>query len=340
MSSHLAALRFMLVFFASLFLVTTVAAQNMKYPDTGDIGTGGNNIILGNVYQPSGQRIDRPIRVRLVTSTRGVMTTMTSDDGSFSFRRLATGQYTVVVDGEKDYQPVSESVYFVAAVRGGQPQTQMLSINLKLKSTYEYKTTVVDSRLAETPPKALDHYNKALELAKGGKNKVAIEELKLAVTEYPNFMLAYNEMGVQYLHLNDLDKAEAALQSALKIEPNGFEPLINHGIALVRLKRYKEAEPDLRAALKQKDQSAVGHFYLGRALAYMGVFEEAEKELTTAINLGGNEMVEAHRYLAGVYNGLGDRKRAIAELETYLKLSPKSNDAEQIRQLIQQLKHQ
>src|SRR2546430_13144427 len=47
--------------------------------------------IVGNVYLPSGQRVDRPIRVRLFTSTRGDTTTMTSDNGAFSFRRLATG---------------------------------------------------------------------------------------------------------------------------------------------------------------------------------------------------------------------------------------------------------
>src|SRR5439155_1218755 len=83
-----------------------------------------------------------------------------------------------------------------------------------------------------------------------------------------------------------------------------------------------------------KDQSAVGHYYLGRALAYLQRYDEAEQELNSAIKLGGDEMKEAHRYLAAIYNVRGDKKRAISELETYLKLAPNSKDADHIRQLI------
>ena len=128
------------------------------------------------------------------------------------------------------------------------------------------------------------------------------------------------------------------MKSALEITPDAFAPLVNYGIVLVRLKRFAEAETELRLALKQKDQSAVAHYYLGRALAYSGKFDEAKKELSVAIGLGGEEMKEAHRYLAGVYNAIGDRQHAIDELETYLKLAPKSEDAPQIRELIRKLK--
>jgi tetratricopeptide (TPR) repeat protein len=265
---------------------------------------------------------------------------MTSDNGSFSFRRLAPGTYTVVIDGEKDYEPVSERVQIIQPMRSssGPEQVYPVQIKLKLRTTSESKSGVVNSELANVPKRALDFYNKALELAKGGDSKGAIGQLQRAVSEYSTFMLAFNELGVQYLRLGELEKAEESLRSALKIEPDAFAPLLNHGIALVRLRRFKEAEPELRSALKQREQSAIGHYYLGRALAYQGLFEEAEKELTSAITLGGEEMKEAHRYLAGVYNGLGDRAHAIAELETYLRLAPKSNDAEQIRQLIRKLR--
>ena len=36
-------------------------------------------------------------------------------------------------------------------------------------------------------------------------------------------------------------------------------------------------------------------------------------------------MKEAHRYLAGVYSALGDKQRAAAELETYLRLTGEPN---------------
>ncbi|HZI87150.1 MAG TPA: tetratricopeptide repeat protein, partial [Pyrinomonadaceae bacterium] len=172
-----------------------------------------------------------------------------------------------------------------------------------------------------------------------GKNKAAIDKLNQAISLHPDFMLAFNELGVQYQKVGELEKANDALQSALKISPAAFAPLVNHGIVLVRLKRYAEAEVDLRLALKENEQSAIAHFYLGRALAYLGKFDEAEKELNTAITLGGDQMKEAHRYLGAIYHARGDNTRAIAQLETYLRIAPKAEDADAVRELIKQLKN-
>jgi len=181
-------------------------------------------------------------------------------------------------------------------------------------------------------------YNTALKLAQDGKNKAAIDKLNEAIAAHPTFMLAFNELGVQYQKVNELDKANEALESALKISPSSFAPLVNHGIVMVRLKRYADAEADLRAALRENEKSAIAHFYLGRALAYLGNFDDAEKELTAAITLGGEQMKEAHRYLGAIYHARGDDTRAIAQLETYLKVAPKAEDADAVRQLIRQLK--
>jgi len=323
------------VLFALCFVVPVTA--QMIPPSEGDTGLGGANTITGMVLVPSGQRLERRITIRLQTMTRGDRVTMTDDYGKFAFQGLVSGDYTVVIDKEKEYEPYSQQVQ-VRQFRGFPPQLYNLNIRLEFKGRVEAKPGVLSADLANVPRRALEFYNKALEQSQAGKNKDAIEQLKQAISEYPSFMLAFNELGVQYLRLGELEKAEQSLRSALKLKPDGFEPLMNHGIALVRLNRFDEAEPELRAALKQKDQSAVGHFYLGRALAYLQRYDEAEKELNTAIQLGGDEMKEAHRYLAGIYNARGDKKRAISELETYLKLAPNSKDADHLRQLIRDLR--
>lgn len=54
--------------------------------------------------------------------------------------------------------------------------------------------------------------------------------------------------------------------------------------------------------------------------------------------LGGPEMKETHCYLAIIYSSKGDKKRQLAELETYLLLAPTAADAEQLRKLVAQLK--
>jgi tetratricopeptide (TPR) repeat protein len=309
--------------------------------DTADMGTGGRYVIQGTLLFPSGQRVDRPMKVRLYTATRGEVMTMTDTNGRFLFRRLSPGSYTILIDGDKDYENVNEQTNIIQVRGAGTISTEEIipvQIRLKYKTGESIKPEVVHADLANVPKPALELYNGALKLAQEGKNKAAIEKLNQAITAHPKFMLAFNELGVQYQKVGELEKANDALQSALKISPNSFAPLVNHGIVLVRLKKYAEAEVDLRAALKENDQSAIAHFYLGRALAYLGAFDDAEKELNTAITLGGEQMKEAHRYLGAIYHARGDTARAIAQLETYLKVAPKAEDADAVRQLIRQLK--
>jgi Flp pilus assembly protein TadD len=331
--------RSVLLALSSFCLLGPVSAQMVR-TDSGDAGTGGTHTIVGSVYSPSGQRVDKLIRVRLNTMTRGDMTTMTDDKGEFTFRRLVPGSYTIVIDGEKEFEPVSQQVDIIQPNRGpgSSGQTYMVQLRLRLRGVSAVKPGVLSADFANVPARAVAFYEKALEQAQAGKNKVAIEQLKQAVSQYSGFMLAFNELGVQYLRVGELEKADEALRSALKISPDAFAPLMNHGIVLVLLKQFKEAEPELRRALITKEQSPVGHYYLGRALAYLGRFEEAEMELNRAVTLGGDEVKEAHRYLAGIHNNRGDSVRAIAELETYLRLAPTSPDAEHIRQLIRQLR--
>lgn len=333
--------RSLLIAFACLCLIGTASAQRaMESSTAADLGTGGRFLIQGTVIFPSGQRVDRPLKIRLATPTRGELITMTDTNGRFLFPRLNPGSYTIIIDADENYEAVNEQTNIIQVMRtvGSTEEVIPVQIRLKRKASDAIRPEVVHADLANVPKPAIDLYNTALKLAQDGKNKAAIDKLNEAVKAHPSFMLAFNELGVQYQKVGDLDKANDALESALKISPNSFAPLVNHGIVLVRLKKYAEAEAGLRAALRENDKSAVAHFYLGRALAYLGQFDEAEKELTTAITMGGEQMKEAHRYLGAIYHARGDTERAIAQLETYLRIAPKADDAVAVRDLIKQLK--
>lgn len=332
----------LLIAFTCLCLIGTASAQrvSMESSTAADLGTGGRFMIQGTVIFPSGQRVDRPLKIRLSTPTRGEISTMTDTNGSFSFRRLTPGSYAIIIEADENYEAVNEQTNIIQAGRsmGSTEEVIPVQIRLKRKAGDAIRPEVVHADLANVPKPAVDLYNNALKLAQDGKNKAAIDKLNEAIKAHPNFMLAFNELGVQYQKIGELDKADEALQAALKISPNNFTPLVNHGIVLVRLKKYADAEADLRDALKENDKSAIAHYYLGRALAYLGNFDEAEKELNTAITLGGDQMKEAHRYLGAIYHARGDDERAIAQLETYLKIAPKAEDASAVRDLIKQLK--
>jgi tetratricopeptide (TPR) repeat protein len=243
----------------------------------------------------------------------------------------------VVIDREPDFEPFSQTVSVIQP-RGMPPQTFYVNIRLVLKGRPEAKPAVLNAEFANVPKRALAHYNAAVEQSKNKDYRGAVDELKLAIQEYPSFAIAFNELGVQYLKLNQLENADEAFQDALKITPDSFAALINRGIANVMLKRYGEAIPILRKALKKNDQSATGHYFLGQALANQGLFEQAEKELLASLELGKEDMKEAHRLLAIIYSSRGAKKQAADELETYLKLAPNASDAEQLKETIRKLK--
>jgi Flp pilus assembly protein TadD len=330
-------LRRKLSFFSIILLglINSVAGQTLNLPsETVSLGQG-NNVVVGNVTGPDGQRLAFRVRVKLASMTKGDFTTVTNENGNFVFRGLASGSYTVIID-EKEFEPVSQAMD-VIQLRGNPGGTFNVSIRLVPKASTDAKPGVINAEFAGVPKNALDLYNKGIELAKKGEHRAAIKEMESAVAEYPQFMMAYNEMGVQYLRLNDLGKADEAFQSALKIKPDAFTPMMNRGIVLVQQKQFEEAEKILREAVKMKEKVAVGHYFLGQAVANLGKFDEAEKELLLAIELGGEQMKEAHRLLAIIYSAKGEKKKAAAELKTYLRLAPKTADAEQLRKVITQL---
>ena len=312
------------------------ASAQMSPPGAGDTGLGGVNSINGSVLA-GGQRLQRRISVRLQSMTRGDRVVMTDDYGNFTFRGLVSGDYTIVIDKEKDFKPFSQ-VVSVIQPRGFPPQNYTLSVRLEFKERTDAKPGVLNVEFANVPKPALVHYDTALELSKKNDHSGAIEELKLAIKEYPSFSQAYNELGVQYLKLSELEKADEAFQEAVKINPDAVSSLINRGITNVMMKRYGEAVPILRKSLQKKKDSAVAHYFLGQALANLGLFDDAEKELLASLELGKEEMKEAHRILAIIYASRGAKQQAADQLDAYLKLAPDAPDAQKLKDKIQQLR--
>lgn len=307
-------------------------------PDPGSPGTGGRSTIEGRIHYPSGRGMDKRLRVRLSALRIGEFNTTADDNGAFSFRRLSGGSYIIKVDAGPDYEPVNE-VVDIYDVRG-QGRTYSIEISLRLRKTARSKAAVINASLTDVPKPAVELYQKGLASAQAGDTRKAIEELKGAIGFHPGFVAALNELGVLYWTQGDLKNAAEVLRQARDHAPNVFSQRLNYGILLVELKQYEKAVPELKRALELDKNSAKTKYYLGRALAVLRRFDEAEKLLQEALSVGGEDVSAAHRYLGAIYKERGDAKRAVASLETYLKLVPAAKDAEQIRQIIGELKNQ
>jgi len=336
--------RAIVVFFAFLFALVGElfphAQMNGIDPDPGDRGSGGRRKIQGRVFFPSGRSVDQRLKVTLTSVGAGEVVGYSDDSGAFSFRRLANGTYTVVVDAGKDYLPARETVVIAEPTRrGGSGSVFTVQLQLQLKGNVANKAALLDAALAAVPKPARDEYQKALQAEREGDSRKAVDHLKNAVNLFPEFMLAYNEMGAQYFRLGQLDDAAEALTRAIKIDSTAFSPQLNYGIVLFYKNQYQEANAQLTRSIEINETSARAHFFRGRTFIRLNNLATAEKDFLRAVALGESpDINEAHRFLGGIYREQGNYPRAVEELESYLKLVPNTKDADQIRQIIKELR--
>jgi Tfp pilus assembly protein PilF len=312
-------------------------------PDPGDLGTGGRHAIQGRLYLPSGRKLDRRLRVRLSGARGGENSTLTDDNGAFTFRRLTAGTYTVTVEGGREFETANETVDIIEGPRRGDQPGQVYTVQIRLEEkrggTNAPRPGVVNAAGGASMPEAARAlYEKALEASAAGDHKRAVRELKAALEIHPAFPLALNELGGQYMRLGQLVDAADSFASAVNLAPDEPVLRINYGILLIRRKKYAEAESQLARAAALDEKSAAARVHLGHALIRLGRGAEAEAELRLALKLGGPASALAHRYLGALYVERGDDARAAAELEEYLRLAPDAADAGQVRAVLAGLK--
>jgi predicted Zn-dependent protease len=312
--------------------------------DPGDPGTGGKNTIQGRIYVRGGTRLPSRAKVKLRNMNSGEQFAFSDDTGSFTFRRLIGGTYTVTVDAGEAFDIASETVDIIEPMRRGRSDPGVVvpvTVYIEPKGRGTKNTVgTIDASSGGVPDAARELYKEAVESAQAGERTKAIEKLKEAVKLYPNFMTALNELGVQYIALKQYKEAAEALRAAIKIAPEAFHPRLNYGIVLLQLKDYKGALAELQIAVQKDSSNAVAHLQLGRALVNVGNYDAAERSLKQSLGIGGEDIVEAHRYLAAVYIEKQQSQLAADELESYLKLAPKTKDADRIRTMIKELRSQ
>ncbi len=337
--------RFFVIILGLLLLPVFVNAQGSGKQVT---GTGGNHVIQGYIFFPSGRRAEGNIVVKLQSLQYSELQVIPDSSGSFSFSNLAPGSYTVVVNAGDEYEVSREGVYIDTDLnlsrQGGRlppPTTRrytvMVHLNLKERSASS-KASVIDANLAAVPEKARKLYERGVEQARADDTARAADSLKEAIALYPNFPLALNELGVQYLKLRQVDKAVETLKESVKLNGESFVSRLNLGIALLEAKQFGEAEAQLREALKRNANSATAHMYLGIALLRNNKFDEAEKELMVATAANAAQLGMANYYLGGLYWRKHDYQRAVEQLEKYLQLTPNAPDAERVRGTIKDLR--
>ncbi len=314
-------------------------AKAQGYGDRNRAGGDGSYNIQGRIVMPDG----RPavgVRVGMNGADFTNGSTVTDNDGNFTFSNVPAGNYNVTVKGSDAYESDNETLTIDRDTTFG--QTFNLSFFLRPPGVKKSELNPTNNPLLNNVPKeALKKHKSAMESMQKNDLKAALTYLDEAVAAYPDFALAYNEKGTIFVKQNDLGKALEAFVKAIQIKQDYFDAKLNFGFTLLSQRNYEQSETVFRDLLQQRSELPTLNMYLGIALIGLKKTDEAEKMLKKAISLkGGENLAQAHRYLGGIYMQKKNNAEAINELQKYLQLSPKAPDAEKIKATIEDLKKQ
>jgi Flp pilus assembly protein TadD len=314
----------------------TIRAQTSSSP--GDNSSGG--IIRGRVVLPNGGFLNEEVRITLQT-IRGVDSSVYTDNtGRFEFSRLAQGKYQVIAEGDRERFEITSETVEILGARSPSGSVSLVTIVLKEKArpgqpkAASVSATELDSNV---PSKARKEFERASTLNKEGKSEEAIEHLRKAISLYPRYLMAHNDLGAQLLELGRLDDAERELRIAVSLDQAAFNPILNLGIVLIKKQQFSEARDILEKAISLQAQAPIAHFYCGVALLGTSEFDRAEKEFLAAHDLGGAQYAMALFHLGQLYMDRGDRNRARESFQRYLREAPNASNSAQVRKLIAML---
>ena len=320
------------VLFCGFILSATAQAQDVepkyKTPDTNDA------IIRGRVTLPSGFAAEGYARITLRNQQSILSTLYTNNSGEFQIRNLSEGTYYVEAE-LSHFEPVVRKVELGRGL--------MVNLNFELREKKDFELSrlnkvVSDAELRQSIPSAAKkQYELGLKAVSKGKFQEAATHFQEALSIYPEYLAARNDLGAQYLKLKQLDEAQKNFEMVLANDPKNFNAKFNMGLVKVERKNYTEAIDLLNQAIAIDSTRPVARLWIGIAKLELGDLQVAEGELTKALIMGGDECVAAHYHLARIYFNRGDLNEAARSVQLYIQLAPRGEFIAEAKALAQRI---
>ena len=299
----------------------------------------GTGSIRGRVVLRDGSFVSESVKLILQTlrDEMGV-TIFTDSQGQFEFSNLAPGNYKIEVDADPQrFDVLTQNVQVFRGIHS------VLTLSLKEKSSAAASASrrvVSTGELdGDIPANARKEFEKARHSGETGNRDEAIAHLRKAISFYPNYVMAYNDLGTYLMAQGNLAAAAVELRKAVSLDEKAFNPALNLGMVLVHQGQFADAADVLRKALSLGPTSPAAHLYSGLAASGLGSFETADKELRAAYSLGDSKYAIALFHLGQLYMNRADRDSALKFFERYLQEEPKAANADQARAMIALLRN-
>lgn len=329
---------------ARIVLGLSLLAASAAPPARAQLTRQGKSTISGYIFGDSRSPL-ADVHVELMSDVYSTLVRMrTNASGFYTFGRLPDGQYKVrVLAYGTDYEEATRDVSLIStsAVRGAGGIFEQVDFNLRLKprvAAGPFAGPVGTVYAQEVPAEAKTLYEKGVRHLREKNEKEGFESLKRSLEVFPDYYLALDRLGTEYVVRGYYEAAFVLLTKAVEVNPRGYSSTLGLGLAQYHLKLRGEAVESLRRATTLYNKSVNAHLWLGIALTRVGKQAEAEGALKRANEVSNGKAAAVHWQLAKLY---GQQKRyteAADALELFLKTQRDARDAEKIRGMIAQLR--
>ena len=194
---------------------------------------------------------------------------------------------------------------------------------------------------AQKEAEALSFLSDADQSISQGDYDQAIADCTRAIELVPDLAEAHFKRGFVYTYyLDEYEKAIADYDRAIELDPEYKRAYANKGRALRILDRYDEALTALDQAIQLDPEYVWAYTERGIVYAhYLKEYEKAIADYDRAIELDA-EYAYAYFYRGLAYEQLGEKAKAIADFEEFLKLSKDEYWRSQAEQHLRELRGQ
>lgn len=279
-------------------------------------------LIIANVYSINSQALEEKIADK-ACDCLGKNSEITED----IFRDCLTKSLTDVVFNEKDTK-ARESINTVDGMQSLlQKSAEAISKKCAGGESQEIKSKVNDHYSDSKIESAQNSYIIAKDFMRDQKYTLAIEGLKLALKQDPNFVIALDDIAVCYRQLSDYDNAIKYYKKSLAIYPEGEYALTNIGVVYSLKSNYKTAIEYYEKLIKYQPNNAEGYFGAGKNYFQINSDEKALDNIFKAHRIYVTEKSEYSKDTETIMGAIYQKMVKENKEQTFKKIAQENNIA-------------